>query len=175
MTLRKHVPRYAGLALAALCLPGCISFIIPARMYNLSTGQVITAELDQTDAGHGEIRASMFGGEMFFGEYVLASRRAHPQAVRRVPTYFGIQPDDTTPPDELEADRQREWAERYGFGANSNAQPVGTGTVVGNRGTVIELVLYSYRDQPEVHADGIGRDNRGNWYRVHVGEVTFSY
>lgn len=173
MLIRKNVPRLAALAITAIWLPGCFSMIVPARIYNLNTGQVITAELDQSTAGHGEIRASTFGGEMFAGEYVLTGFAYNHR--RPVPLSFGISPDATVPPEELDQDRAKIWAERYGFGSGADARPAGTGTMVGNRGTVIEIVLYSYSDQPDVYADGIGHDNSGNWYRVHVGEVSFSY
>ena len=62
------------------------------------------------------------------------------------------------------------WPDVYGFGRAATAKPVATATLVGNQGTVIEVVFYSL-NLGDGSGSGVGRDNAGNWYRVYVGEL----
>ena len=124
-----------------------------------------------TDSGHGLMTATLPTGEVCTGEYTIAGAGRS----------YGPVPyeDQTRPPDERqsEVDRQNvagkdlSWAEAYGYGPGTYVQPIGSATLVGERGTVLEIVIYSYYYYHGVHGDGVGRDNHGNWYRVHIGKV----
>jgi len=49
--------------------------------------------------------------------------------------------------------------------------PAGSATLVGDQGTVLEIVIYSFYYYRGIHGGGVARGNRGNWYRIHIGEV----
>jgi len=65
-----------------------------------------------------------------------------------------------------------DFADAYGFSKDAQARPVGTGIIVGDKGTVIELVFYhrstDVRSSDLQTADGVGRDNHGHYYRVFL-------
>ena len=63
-------------------------------------------------------------------------------------------------------------AEEYGFGTNSDAKPVGTAILIGDKGTVIEVIFYKV-DPEKKNGDGIARDNEGNIYRVYLSEKVY--
>ena len=58
-------------------------------------------------------------------------------------------------------------AEAYGYGKNSQAKPAGTGILVGGTGTVIEIVFYRISGDLQT-GDGVGRDNKGQYYRIFM-------
>jgi hypothetical protein len=163
---------WIGCLLLSVFVAGCAgSRTSTARLYNLQSGVVITLHLQTFYEGRGALSATMPDGEEVTGEFRI-SKREHdpPQLVRpateNVPSDADGQDTSRTTPKQPE----RSWPEVYGYGPDSDAKPVGTAVGVGNRGTVLEIVLYSANLQ-DGDADGVGRDNKGNWYRVQVGEL----
>jgi hypothetical protein len=58
-----------------------------------------------------------------------------------------------------------------GMVAHANAVPVGTGTLVGEKGTILHMVFFSADEWREI-GDGVARSNTGHWYRFHVGVIS---
>ena len=163
----KRLTSVASLVLVVLI--GCASpGPTPARLYNLDNGDIITAQMAYSSNGHGRMTATLPTGEACAGEYTIAGRgRAYGS---------GRYADPTDDPQEMEnSDRvtgsDLTWAEAYGYGDGAYVQPVCSATLVGEKGTVIEIVIYSYYYYHGVHGDGVGRDNHGNWYRIHIGKI----
>ena len=161
-----------GLSLVIIVIlsAGCSSSPTPARLYNLDTGDVIAAEMSYADNGHGLMTATLPTNEVCSGEYTIAGRGRS----------YGTGPyENPVPQDERASDEKAQqtsgkdmsWAEAYGYGAGTFVQPIGSATLAGDRGTVLELVIYSFYYYHGVHGDGVGRDNHGNWYRVHIGKI----
>jgi hypothetical protein len=164
----KRIAKGLNLLFLAALATGCASPPpTPTRLYNLDTGDIISAEMGYADSGHGLMTATIPTGEVCKGEYTIAG------AGRSVGP--GRYEDQTRPPDERQSQnvtgKDLSWAEAYGYGPGTYVQPIGSATLVGERGTVLEIVIYSYYYYHGVHGDGVGRDNHGNWYRVHIGEV----
>ena len=157
------------LALVLVLTTGCASTgPTPARLYNLGNGDIVSAEMAYSGNGHGKMTAELPNGESCSGEYIIAGRGRS----------YGPGPyaDPTRDPQELQNSERTTgegmtWAEAYGYGEGTFVQPVGSATLVGQRGTVIEIVIYSYYYYHGVHGDGVGRDNHGNWYRIHIGKI----
>jgi hypothetical protein len=59
------------------------------------------------------------------------------------------------------------FAELYGFSKEAPAKPAGTAILVGDKGTVIEIVFYKIGYQFQF-GDGVGKDNKGRRYRVFM-------
>lgn len=161
-----------GVSLAlflALCI-GCTSTRpVPARLYNTNSGDVIQAVMSYAGDGHGLMSATLPTGEVCKGEYTLGgvnSRYIPPPPFERTPSE-GRPPG----PKEQSTEDPTSWPEAYGYGSDTFVQPLGSATMAGDRGTVIELVIYHYYYYNGVHGDGVGRDNHGNWYRVHIGQL----
>jgi hypothetical protein len=121
--------------------------------------------------GRGTLSATMPDGEEITGEFRISEREHDPlqrvgSATENVRSDAGDQETSSATPTQPE----RSWPEVYGYGPDSDVKPVGTAVGVGNRGTVLEIVLYS-ANLRDGDADGVGRDNKGNWYRVQVGNL----
>lgn len=166
--VRKHIAKGFNLLFLAALATGCASPPpTPTRLYNLDTGDIISAEMGYADSGHGLMTATIPTGEVCKGEYTIAGagRSYGPSRYE----------DQTRPPEETQSQnvtgKDLSWAEAYGYGPGTYVQPIGSATLVGERGTVLEIVIYSYYYYHGVHGDGVGRDNHGNWYRVHIGKV----
>ena len=168
----KRIAKGLNLLLLAALATGCAAPPpTPARLYNLDNGDIISAVMNYADSGHGLMTATLPTGEVCRGEYTIAgARRSYGS---------GSYEDQTRPPDENQSDgtsrsvtgKDLSWAEAYGYGPDTYVQPIGSGTLAGDRGTVLEIVIYSYYYYHGVHGDGVGRDNHGNWYRVHIGKI----
>lgn len=165
-----HLTRGAILAVFLAFGAGCTSTLpTPARLYNINSGDVIIAEMGYSNDGHGLMQATLPTGEVCKGEYTLGgvnSRYVPPPPFERTPV-------DGRPPNAPEQSTQDpiSWPEAYGYGADTVVQPLGSATMAGERGTVIEVVIYHYYFYNGVHGDGVARDNHGNWYRFHVGKL----
>jgi hypothetical protein len=164
---RKQVTNALSLSVLVALLAGCVSPApTPARLYNLDTGDVIQAQMGYSSEGHGNMTATLPTGETCSGEYAIgAFGKPYP-----LPTPYGDPKrleEENAYPEEVPEDVS--WAEVYGYGSGVHVQPVGSATLVGDRGTVLEIVIYSYYYYHGPHGDGVGRDNHGNWYRIYIG------
>jgi hypothetical protein len=142
------------------------------RIYDLQSGLTIGGEVHDFGEERGAITASLPTGERLTGEYSLYHRTiSYPGRPLKVPGSTGPPGHETHGFDSvMPGEGEASWTEAYGFGRESKARPVGTAVLVGNRGTVLQVVLYNadYRDE---FADGVGRDNKGRWYRVFIGDL----
>jgi hypothetical protein len=134
--------------------------IRPLRLYSMGDGSLIEVFLQQKSRDGGRLVSAEVQGERFHGEYVIYDRVAYRdgQYSRGNALLQSVAKDST----EL-----RTFAELYGFGEHSDARPVGTGILVGDQGTMIEIVLYRVSANLEA-GDGVAKDNRGGRYRVFL-------
>jgi len=154
-----------------LSLAGCIpANRLPLRFYNLQSGQVIPAELTNTHDNRGSITATLPDGKSLTGEYSVVEYTGRRYRFEKFMS--GGKKSEVEKPlaSELPETDAKLWPDVYGFGRAATAKPVATATLVGNQGTVIEVVFYSL-NLDNGSGSGVGRDNAGNWYRVYVGEL----
>lgn len=148
------------LIVAGLCttlLFGCTSIPkTPARLYNLSTGDLIKVNLFYFQRGHGHAVATLPDGTRLEGRYAVV-----PTASRN--------PRDSAAAVDLHApgDPAR-WAEHFGYSRSAAPRPLGYGVLTGKAGDTLNIVFYSI-DTRRGYGTGIARDNRGTWYRIHIG------
>jgi hypothetical protein len=160
--------KYFSLALSVMLCAGCASTQqTHGRIYSLDDGSVIEMTLFNYSDGFGRASAALPGGEALRGEYTLSKvtglRSHNPR--RSMPMHSDQAIASTIPGED-----EPSWAQVYGFGEKADAQPVGTGTLVGDRGTILHIVLYSADNMRRV-GDGVARSNAGKWYRVHIGDL----
>lgn len=136
---------------------------INGRMYNLKDDSVIEIKLSNFNQGYGTASAKFPHGETFSGEYTLTTSSAS-----RIPTIQKLPKNAASQTQEaIKADKKEPgWAEVYG---NPEAKPVGTATLLGNKGTLINIVFFT-ADTVRGIGDGVARSNTGQWYRVHFGD-----
>jgi hypothetical protein len=140
-------------ALAGCALPPVLQ---PLRLYDLEDGSTIEVFLRPTGLRYGTIVSRRGGAEEYHGEYSFVSDRLG--AANPRPGPYGNALKQQTPP--------QDFADAYGFGKDSRAEPVGTGILVGG-GKVIEIVFFRLsRDLDS--GDGVGRDNNGRYYRIFL-------
>lgn len=121
-----------------------------------------------SNSGNGPITATLPTGETCSGEYAIGAVSA-PYPMPR--PYSEPEWSDTNESYGSESDDDGEWAERYGFSEGAIVQPVGSATLVGNRGTLLEIVFYHFYYYHGPRGDGVARDSFGNFYRVYVGHM----
>ena len=152
------------LAILALTVAGCElpQIVRPLRLYDLDGGKTIEVFLQNSSRNSGRLVSAREADEQFEGEIGLyggytatyrplpgtSETRAYSDAAHK-------------PPDSLSL------AELYGFGKGTNVRPSGTGILVGNRGTVIEIVIYGLTPDA-LYGDGVAVDNKGGRYRVFL-------
>lgn len=132
-------------------------------MYNLDTGNIIEGVIQDARQTSGTITAeNRSTGEKFSGEYTSIP-------ADRVKQSMGVAGSDVhaqgTTNDSYFSYSGYGWANAYGFSFDQPTKIFGAATLVGDNGTVVEVV-YAV-DRRQLHGHGIGRDNRGNRYRVH--------
>ncbi len=170
-----HVGRVfcLGYLLSAVLVAGCATpMSSSARLYNLENGRVVILHLHSFSNGRGKLSAILPDGEEANGEYHISAKDLAPVVLSRPAVgedHSGVELEEKSSA-VRDQKAMRSWPEVYGYGPNSNVGPIGTGIVVGNRGTVLEIVLYS-ANLRDGDGDGVGRDNKGNWYRVQIGEL----
>ena len=157
--------------LTLILMVNCASTInTPIRLYNLQSGKIIYAYLADAHDNRGTILSTLSNGENLTGEYAIVEKMyGYEQSYRQTfskNSYEPVRRDDI----EKGINETKSWAGVYGFGQDSNATPVATAILVGNKGTVIEIVFY-YLNIDKGSGDGVGKDNQGNWFRVYVGEL----
>jgi hypothetical protein len=136
----------------ALLLSGCATNkIVPARLYDISSAEVIQAQFQFAGTTRGSVSFTVPSGEAFTGEY---------QTVR----------EGTT-----------EWGTIYGnlWGSSGSASVSGSGYTVSlpteyrgsaimtsDRGTVITCEYLTNTSRWEPHGQGACQDNRGKVYKL---------
>jgi hypothetical protein len=137
----------------------CAAPAIPrtVRLYDLNKGSVMEAFIEDARQIHGKITAvNHETGESFTGEYTSIRDDV-------VKSSYGSG-YVTGGPSSLYHSSYG-WATAYGFSFDQPTKIYGAATLVGNRGTVIEVV-YAV-DRRVLHGHGVGRDNQGNRYKLH--------
>ena len=130
----------------------------PMRLYDLRSGNTIVVFLSPTSREHGVFTTSSNQTGNFEGEYVLLDRYSEYNREPMTPMGSKSLSTGTSIPDDF--------AELYGFGKASAAQPVGTGILVGTDSTVIQKVFYRVSGDKQT-GDGVAKDNKGRYYRVY--------
>lgn len=130
----------------------------PARLYNLDSGDVVSIQLHKFQSDGGRATGVMSTGETLEGEFSLMGENPNLTKGKDLQRSGLMKSAETT------------WSEAYGFSTSAKATPLGTGTLVGSQGTVLQLVLYT-ADKWEARGDGVAKDNHGNWYRLHIGSI----
>ena len=112
---------------------------------SISNPQIIKCKFIYNGTGHGTIEVFMPDGEICKGEYSTISEGSFS-------TVSGT------------AISRHDWATIFGEGFSvSNMQP-GMATAIGNKGTIISVEYYV--DAFSDHGFGVGKDNKGNLYRL---------
>ncbi|HTY58705.1 MAG TPA: hypothetical protein VMF59_07795 [Bacteroidota bacterium] len=142
-------------------LQGCQipQIIRPVRLYDLKEGKTIEVFMQPVSKTNGRLVSAQSEGENFEGEYVVYTRPALTPAT--------VRPDGMAQGGMGNTREGESLAELYGLGKDSNVRPEGTGIIVGDKGTTIEIVLYRVEGNLEA-GDGVARDNKGRYFRVFL-------
>jgi len=133
------------------------------RLYNLANGNVMETVIEDARQVHGMIRAiNRQTGENFEGEYNSVRNDVVSGTYGMKQTNTSVFGTGASAPLSLSS---YGWATAYGFSFNERTKIYGAATLVGNKGTVIEVV-YAV-DRHSLHGYGVGRDNRGGHYKMH--------
>ncbi|MES2308826.1 MAG: hypothetical protein V4507_08205 [Verrucomicrobiota bacterium] len=117
-------------------------FITSVRIYNLQTGEVMDATLDNKQDGHGFIAAeSKVSGEKFKGEFSYEISGDSSGSV-------------VSPP----------WIKQTGFLLGRKGVLYGSATAVGNKGTILDIVFST--DPKTGHGTGVAKDNKEVLYKL---------
>ncbi len=138
----------------------CYQITSSIRIYNLNNSEKIEIDFKYAIERQGEVSYIAEDGESFEGEFLF-------QGTTKQIKYFR---DKFMGNEELflsDKKAKESFAALYGFSKKSNAQPVGTMVLVGDFGTVIDLVFYTFSFDKGT-ASGVGKDNKGNVYRVYT-------
>jgi len=150
----------------AVLLSSCVTTKpTSGRLYNLEDGSIIQIELSNYFEGFGRASGKLKGGELLFGEYTLKLRANKPRPHQSPPIIGSTASKSIIPKKD-----DPSWSEIYGFSSGAEAKPVGTATLIGNKGSIVNIVFFS-ADTHRGVADGIARTNKGTWYRVHIGNL----
>jgi hypothetical protein len=148
------MPRFAILRLSpstvfvlgAFLLTNCS---LNGRLYNLSTGEQLTAKFTYSGSGRGQIQLTSPGGESFNGEYVTVAGGSMAWGTIFSSVY--------TPGGSA-------FGSASAVGGSIENMQKGSAIVTGNKGTVIqcEYVTSAYSAQ----GYGACQDNKGNHYKL---------
>jgi hypothetical protein len=161
MPSSRAKPRSTLVALRAICicgiaLAGCTSIPkTPARFYALDGERIIKVDLYRLNEGHGQATGKLPDGRLLRGDYDLTAASSTPHDDQSTAAQSGAV--------------ALSWAEQYGYTDASDPHPRGSGTLSGDNGFSMRFVIYSI-DTASGYGTGLGRDNTGTWYRIHVGE-----
>jgi len=141
-----------ALVLLSLSVTACLpTYVNTMRLYGRENGRILHLELSDPEANQGVIYMAKEQPdsipEYYEGEYHIYGARRFPGQIDKF--------------------YNSSIAEEYGFGKQSGAEPVGTAILVGDEGTVIDIVFYKV-DNSKKNGSGIARDNHGNTYRVFL-------
>lgn len=126
------------------------------RFYNIENGHTIEVYHEDAYAVSGRLNSFRNSDEQFKGEYFIYPPK---QPAPEKYSTFG----------NLDMEQLNSLAEKYGYGKESNAKPAGSLILTGNKGTVIQGVLYKVTPDKK-SGDGIGMDNDGGIYRIYMSE-----
>jgi hypothetical protein len=171
--MRPAKALYHLLWLAPCLLYGCVlSQVTEARLYDFNSGMLSTARFYDLDEQHGRIKATLYNGEELRGEFTLTNEHQSAASLPRLaqidfdqppPATQGTKGDDTTA-----HPSPKTLATVFGFPPDGDARPLGIATLVGERGFVLQIVIYDL-DLDRGVGNGVGKDNKGNWYLVRIG------
>jgi hypothetical protein len=160
----KRLASWIALFSLAMTAYGCASRVVPGRLYSLDRPERSTMTFQFSGQSNGIARASLPSGETLTGEFVIWVERSGAIDARAWDDVGGrIKSKDRS---------DMEWPVVYGYGSKSEeVDPVGSAVLVGNKGTTMEIVLYHAVYDVSLVGDGLARDNKGDWYRVMLGNL----
>jgi len=143
-----------------MCLFAACSTIpkTPARLYSLDNAKLIHVKLFYFGRGYGKASATLPGGATLSGHYAVASGGQPPG--RRAAVMADL---DTVA-------RRGEFSRVYGYNRSIDSRPVGYAILSDGAGLTLTMILYSV-DTTREYGTGVARDNRGRWYRIHIGDL----
>ncbi len=160
-----------ALSLIPCLLYGCAFYqVTAAQLYDFNSGMLSSARFYDLEEPHSRITATLYDGEELRGEFTLTNEHSS-----TLPRTARLDFDQT-----LASDKQskaeatatphtdKTLAATFGFTPDEDARPVGVATLVGNKGTVLQIVIYDL-DAARGIGSGVGLDNKGNWYLVRLG------
>ena len=159
-------------AAAPLLLGGCAAHIQDARLYDYNSGMLSSASFFDLENDHGRAEGQLFSGEHLAGEFTVTGEASDPGDLpRRKKLDFDpvlAAGKDTAAKVQALDDPAATLAAVFGFKPDTAAKPMAVATLVGDKGTVLEIVLYTL-DVQRGTASGVAHDNKGNWYIVRMG------
>lgn len=167
--MKSHLKAFLGITLPGMLFSCVFVSTTPTlRLYNLESGAILRVFFDDAYTDHGVLRANLPSGEHLKGEFFIGVR---PEESKHYPGKIVPLGEEGAGKKLGEGKGYRDitWSELYGFGGDTPVVPVGSAMLVGNRGTVIQVVFYRFKMKKWM-GDGVAKDNRGNVYRVYVGE-----
>lgn len=126
--------------LAMVLFSGCVS---TARLYNLDSGEVLSANFKNYGTGHGQITVTLPDGRELKGEYSTLDNGSSSFGTNVTSGPYG-------------------WAISQGFSFNAPHTQYGSAVVAGS-GLVIDVV---YQVDILSHGFGVAKDNKGGHYRL---------
>ena len=150
--------------LIIIFLTQCYRMDASLRLYNLNDGKIIEIPIAQGLGMQGKVTDYRLEDESFSGEYLFQS--SAPKYNYR--SFFNGTEDKSVEPLSGKS-TDISFAEIYGFSKNAVANPVGSMVLLGNKGTIIDVVFYTFVYDRGT-ASGVGKDNKGNIYRVYIGD-----
>lgn len=132
-------------AALVVAIGGCAT---TARLYNLDTGDVLNASFENYGTGHGQITVTRPDGRKLSGEYTTVSDMSYSSGFATA---------------NAAGSRGYAWAAAQGFSFSQPGKQFGSATLVG-QGLVIDIVYVV--DPWTSHGYGVGRDNKGDRYKV---------
>jgi hypothetical protein len=136
---------------AMMMLPALIALgacVTTAHLYDLDSGEVLSAKYQNYGIGHGTIVLTRANGATLQGEYSTISGMGDSSA-------------ETTA--SATGSGGYAWATAQGFSFNQPGQQYGAAIVAGD-GLVIEVVYVT--DPWTGHGHGVGKDNKGGRYNL---------
>lgn len=169
--IARRPPRSIVVAALLMLCGGCaMSHVEDVRLYDYNSGLLSNGQLFSLGRGHGRATAQMFSGEVLQGEYAVTreTTAALPTRQRLAfdPALAARKEGEANP---APAEAPQDLAKVFGFAPGSAARPMAVATLIGDRGSVLEIVFYAL-DVETGTGSGVARDNRGNWYIVRMGE-----
>lgn len=145
MRSRSRLTWVLGVAAALLALAACD--LSNATIVNLKTGATYQATfVNSVRSGGGQMTADGPDGEKFTGRFSNSAK------------------DMTTAEALMKIADHVSWAEGKGVIFGQQGELQGTAVLTGDRGTVLDLV-YTV-DSATGHGSGVGKDNKGNEYKL---------
>ena len=166
------IKHHTLLILSSCLLHGCVfARVTDAHLYDFNSGMLSNASFYDIDYGHGRISATLYNGEELRGEFTLTNEE-QPLTLPRVAQIQFDQPPAKGKPADAEGGPQphshKTLAGVFGFPPDGDARPVGVATLLGEEGSVLQIVIYDLDIERGV-GSGVGLDNKGNWYLVRLG------